>query len=126
MDMDNHSPPPNSLSFAQDTPPRSDVDEILRRKRKAREYKVRQLRFPSRRKLNHRFLKLCMLAIAPLDTFSRMRGLSTTISTVILLRAHPPRPLQASYFIEHYFHNVPLTTISNQGLLSLQTAQGKM
>ena len=89
MDMENHSPPPNSLSFAQDTPPRSDVDEILRRKRKAREYKVRQLKFPSRRKLNHRFLKLCMLAIAPLDTFSRMRGLSTTISTVILLRAHP-------------------------------------
>ncbi|OCK96448.1 uncharacterized protein K441DRAFT_551901 [Cenococcum geophilum 1.58] len=38
--MDNHSPPPNSLSFAQDTPPRSDVDEILRRKRKAREYKA--------------------------------------------------------------------------------------
>jgi hypothetical protein len=27
-------------SFAQDTPPRADVDEILRRKRKAREYKV--------------------------------------------------------------------------------------
>ncbi|OCL08497.1 hypothetical protein AOQ84DRAFT_376712 [Glonium stellatum] len=40
MDMDNHSPPPNPLSFAQDTPPRSDVDEILRRKRKAREYKA--------------------------------------------------------------------------------------
>ena len=126
MDMDNHSPPPNSLSFAQDTPPRSDVDEILRRKRKAREYKVRWLRLLSRRRLNRRFLKLCMLAIAPLDTFSRMLGLSTTISTVTLLRAHPPRPLQASYFIEHYFYNVPLTTISNQGLLSLQTAQGKM
>ncbi|ORY13235.1 hypothetical protein BCR34DRAFT_649291 [Clohesyomyces aquaticus] len=27
-------------SFAQDTPPRSDIDEILRRKRKAREYKA--------------------------------------------------------------------------------------
>jgi len=27
--------------FMQDTPPRADVDEILRRKRKAREYKVR-------------------------------------------------------------------------------------
>jgi hypothetical protein len=26
--------------FMQDTPPRADVDEILRRKRKAREYKV--------------------------------------------------------------------------------------
>jgi hypothetical protein len=26
--------------FLQDTPPRADVDEILRRKRKAREYKV--------------------------------------------------------------------------------------
>ena len=31
-----HGPP----SFMQDTPPRADVDEILRRKRKAREYKV--------------------------------------------------------------------------------------
>ncbi|OCK78467.1 hypothetical protein K432DRAFT_301936 [Lepidopterella palustris CBS 459.81] len=40
MDMDNQSPPPNSLSFGQDTPPRADVDEILRRKRKAREYKA--------------------------------------------------------------------------------------
>jgi hypothetical protein len=28
--------------FMQDTPPRADVDEILRRKRKAREYKVRR------------------------------------------------------------------------------------
>jgi hypothetical protein len=27
-------------AFIQDTPPRADVDEILRRKRKAREYKV--------------------------------------------------------------------------------------
>lgn len=31
-----HAPP----GFMQDTPPRADVDEILRRKRKAREYKV--------------------------------------------------------------------------------------
>lgn len=30
-----------SGGFLQDTPPRADVDEILRRKRKAREYKVR-------------------------------------------------------------------------------------
>jgi hypothetical protein len=30
-----------SGGFMQDTPPRADVDEILRRKRKAREYKVR-------------------------------------------------------------------------------------
>lgn len=29
------------MSDMQDTPPRADVDEILRRKRKAREYKVR-------------------------------------------------------------------------------------
>jgi hypothetical protein len=29
-----------SGGFMQDTPPRADVDEILRRKRKAREYKV--------------------------------------------------------------------------------------
>lgn len=29
-----------SSGFMQDTPPRADVDEILRRKRKAREYKV--------------------------------------------------------------------------------------
>lgn len=29
--------------FMQDTPPRADVDEILRRKRKAREYKVRSV-----------------------------------------------------------------------------------
>jgi hypothetical protein len=29
-------------NFMQDTPPRADVDEILRRKRKAREYKVRR------------------------------------------------------------------------------------
>jgi hypothetical protein len=29
-------------NFMQDTPPRADVDEILRRKRKAREYKVRE------------------------------------------------------------------------------------
>jgi hypothetical protein len=28
--------------YMQDTPPRADVDEILRRKRKAREYKVSQ------------------------------------------------------------------------------------
>ena len=28
--------------YMQDTPPRADVDEILRRKRKAREYKVRE------------------------------------------------------------------------------------
>lgn len=40
MDMESHSPPATNLPFAQDTPPRSDVDEILRRKRKAREYKV--------------------------------------------------------------------------------------
>jgi hypothetical protein len=32
-----HAP---SSGFMQDTPPRADVDEILRRKRKAREYKV--------------------------------------------------------------------------------------
>ena len=31
----------NAPNFMQDTPPRADVDEILRRKRKAREYKVR-------------------------------------------------------------------------------------
>ncbi|KAF2495336.1 hypothetical protein BU16DRAFT_460954 [Lophium mytilinum] len=37
--MDNNSPPA-SISFPQDTPPRADVDEILRRKRKAREYKA--------------------------------------------------------------------------------------
>jgi hypothetical protein len=43
MDMDDakgqhqqHAPG----GFGQDTPPRSDIDEILRRKRKAREYKV--------------------------------------------------------------------------------------
>lgn len=30
-----------SSGFMRDTPPRADVDEILRRKRKAREYKVR-------------------------------------------------------------------------------------
>jgi hypothetical protein len=35
----NNSNAPNN--FMQDTPPRADVDEILRRKRKAREYKVR-------------------------------------------------------------------------------------
>ena len=29
--------------YLQDTPPRADVDEILRRKRKAREYKVGRL-----------------------------------------------------------------------------------
>jgi len=34
---------PNGNGYAQDTPPRADVDEILRRKRKAREYKVRYL-----------------------------------------------------------------------------------
>jgi len=33
-----HSHAPSG--FLQDTPPRADVDEILRRKRKAREYKV--------------------------------------------------------------------------------------
>jgi hypothetical protein len=33
-----HSHAPSG--FMQDTPPRADVDEILRRKRKAREYKV--------------------------------------------------------------------------------------
>lgn len=38
---DQHNPhAPNGFSM-QDTPPRADVDEILRRKRKAREYKVR-------------------------------------------------------------------------------------
>jgi hypothetical protein len=33
-------------NFMQDTPPRADVDEILRRKRKAREYKVRERDLP--------------------------------------------------------------------------------
>ena len=41
MDADNISLQPSSNSGFQDTPPRSDIDEILRRKRKAREYKVR-------------------------------------------------------------------------------------
>jgi hypothetical protein len=123
MDMDNHSPPPNSLSFAQDTPPRSDVDEILRRKRKAREYKVRQLKFPSRRKLNHQTLHVshcstgCFFSDARLIYHHQHRHSSESPSS---------STLQAFYFIEHYFHNVPLTIISNQGLLSLQTAQGKM
>jgi hypothetical protein len=45
--MDDHDHDLNSQQqshgpsgFLQDTPPRADVDEILRRKRKAREYKV--------------------------------------------------------------------------------------
>lgn len=39
---DQHNPhAPNG--YMQDTPPRADVDEILRRKRKAREYKVRTI-----------------------------------------------------------------------------------
>jgi hypothetical protein len=52
MDMDDakgqhqqHAPG----AFGQDTPPRSDIDDILRRKRKAREYKVRCIRGKSRR-----------------------------------------------------------------------------
>jgi hypothetical protein len=36
---DQHNPNATN-GFMQDTPPRADVDEILRRKRKAREYKV--------------------------------------------------------------------------------------
>jgi hypothetical protein len=42
-------PPPGQVScFVQDAPPpRSDIDEILRRKRKAREYKVRSASTPT-------------------------------------------------------------------------------
>ena len=36
---DQHNPNATN-GFMQDTPPRADVDEIMRRKRKAREYKV--------------------------------------------------------------------------------------
>ena len=42
--MDDGEPkqqPHPSASYGQDVPARSDIDEILRRKRKAREYKVR-------------------------------------------------------------------------------------
>ena len=48
MDMDDskgQQQPLNGSGFGQDTPPRSDIDEILRRKRKAREYKVWRARF---------------------------------------------------------------------------------
>jgi hypothetical protein len=42
MDLDDSkSQAAPATGFAQDTPPRADIDEILRRKRKAREYKVR-------------------------------------------------------------------------------------
>lgn len=44
MDTDESKAQQSSMTvpgFVQDTPPRSDIDEILRRKRKAREYKVR-------------------------------------------------------------------------------------
>lgn len=41
MDSNQHPQPPNTaVAFVHDAPPRSDIDEILRRKRKAREYKV--------------------------------------------------------------------------------------
>jgi len=39
-DPKSHQPSHASSGYMQDTPPRADVDEILRRKRKAREYKV--------------------------------------------------------------------------------------
>lgn len=40
-DVDQGATPQQHGHVMQDTPPRADVDEILRRKRKARDYKVR-------------------------------------------------------------------------------------
>ncbi|KAF2012192.1 hypothetical protein BU24DRAFT_435594 [Aaosphaeria arxii CBS 175.79] len=42
MENEEHKAPPApvSVAYSQDTPPRSDIDEILKRKRKAREYKA--------------------------------------------------------------------------------------
>ena len=51
MDDDEPKQQPHApANYGQDVPARSDIDEILRRKRKAREYKVRKTRKERKRR----------------------------------------------------------------------------